>query len=597
MKHTNFRHAIIALPILSLALTACVPRTYPLAIESPTRLDDRPLCGLTVPDEDHPWRRVWCTDHAPSGVSDLIRDGDWLWVATPVDIVRLNLRTLDCTRFSHTVGDPEVELRDTHNLLPDPDGRLWATTGSNLVRFDGQNWQAFPIDRAATVLAFDEKGNIWTRVSLYRSGIGWLRYPGREPPDDGPWDGEVFKSLDEYGSDQEHGRWIARSGSFSSPEEHRLLAAWREQLASLSPPEGIAPWEVNQPIAAEGNDRLWVLARSPSDNPRHYDVLLSFDGRNWRMLPWPYGSARLVADETRGGVWAGTNEGLVFSDGRSIQKYPILPGDAVPVGPVVYDLVTGGSGRLWASTEQGLLLYDEASDVWQATQVADGRPLISADDQGGLWVVPHDLSGQVSYFDGETWTRHPFPDRWPCHPKSILADVGGGLWLSSFDCALRGFDGEVWDEYDNGSRGDVLARGPDGAVYAAGENGTIRRYDGTTWETLLPADPTRRTLVIGLAVGPRDEVWVAFDGPHGLLVRRDGEWEEALGAAVTALSIDSQGGLWAGHRRALLHYDGQTWERIEREITFRAISALAEYQGRIWVGGEHGLNVYDPTEE
>ena len=120
----------------------------------------------------------------------------------------------------------------------------------------------------------------------------------------------------------------------------------------------------------------------------------------------------------------------------------------------------------------------------------------------------------------------------------ILADVGGGLWLSSYHCALRGFNGEVWDEYDSGSRGDLLARGPGGTVYAAGRGGAIRRYDGTARETLLPAEPSRGALVTDLAVGPKGEVWVAFDGPPGLLVHRDGEWEEPLesvDAAITAL--------------------------------------------------------------
>jgi len=185
-----------------------------------------------MPEEDSPWRQVWRADYEAGGVRDLIRDGDWLWVATPADVVRLDLRTLDCMRFSHTTGDPKVELSNVRNLLLDPDGRLWAATGTDLARFDGQRWQAFPIEGYGVYnIAFDDSGNLWADVSLGR-GIGALRYSGHEPPEDGPWEGEhVHRRPDENDCDQ----WFSRGGEFHSPEECRLLADWRERLASLTP--------------------------------------------------------------------------------------------------------------------------------------------------------------------------------------------------------------------------------------------------------------------------------------------------------------------------------------------------------------------------
>lgn len=591
MRYTNLKHAVLVLAILSLALTTCTPRTYPTLIaDSPTRLDDRPLCGLTLPEEDTPWHQVWRTDYTVGNVRDLLRDGDWLWVATPVNVVRLDLRTLDCTRFG---------LNSICRLLLDPDGQLWAAAGASLVRFDGQRWQAFPTKGTGSNvynLAFDTAGNLWAEISLAR-GMGAFRYSGHEPPETGPWEGEKTLPPREYDCDQ----WFSRGGKFHSPEECRLLADWRERLASLAPPEGIAPWNENQPIAAETSDRLWMLAQYLPSAPRHYNALLNFDGRNWQVFPWPYGSAHLVADEARGGVWAGTGEGLIFSDGQSTQKYLLLPSDAVPVGPTVYDLVVDGSGRLWTSTDGGLLLYNETSDTWQPSEIGEWV-FISADYQGGLWAASPYSGGDISRFDGNIWSHYPFPKDWPCFPVvDILADAGGGLWLSSPHCALRGFNGEVWDEYDSDSRGDLLARGLGGTVYAAGWGGAIKRYDGKTWETLLPADPSRRARVIDLAVGPEDEIWVAFDAPPNLIVYRDGNWEnvlELVDETIAALLIGSQGDVWVGYSQGLLHYDGETWERIERETPFSAINALAEdQQGRIWVGGQNGLSVYDPRGE
>ena len=85
------------------------------------------------------------------------------------------------------------------------------------------------------------------------------------------------------------------------------------------------------------------------------------------------------------------------------------------------------------------------------------------------------------------------------------------------------------------------------------------------------------------------------------IVYRGGEWEEfpeLAGERITALLVDSQGDVWGGYSQGLLHYDGRTWELVERETPFNAIETLAkDRQGRIWVGDQDGLYVYDPTKE
>ena len=236
-------------------------------------------------------------------------------------------------------------------------------------------------------------------------------------------------------------------------------------------------------------------------------------------------------------------------------------------------------------------------DTWQSGEIGV-RVFISADYQGGLWAAS---SHYVGHFDGNTWSHYSFRQSWPCSPAvDILADVGGGLWLSSYHCTLMGFNGEVWDEYDNGSRGDLLTRGPGGAVYAA-QGSDIKRYDGTTWNRLPSIKVPHFTRVTAITVGPEGEVWVTLSASPNLILYRGNEWEmfpELVGKEITALLVDSQGDLWAGYSGGLLHYDGETWERIEREIPLSAINALAEdRQGRIWVGGRDGLSVYDPTKE
>ena len=68
---------------------------------------------------------------------------------------------------------------------------------------------------------------------------------------------------------------------FHSPQECRLLADWYERLASLEPPEGIAPWGWYHPIAAESSDSLWMLgSRLPGEQTCPRSVFLA----SWRVL-------------------------------------------------------------------------------------------------------------------------------------------------------------------------------------------------------------------------------------------------------------------------------------------------------------------------
>jgi len=576
--------------------------TLPL-LYSPEWPASQPLCGLELP-ESTSWRQVWRTDYEAGGIRDMVRDGDWLWLATPSDVVRLNLDTHECTRFSQTDGDPELPLSDVHALLLDPEGRVWAVGSHGLARYNGQQWQVIPTAVRGVSLALDRVGNLWVMGWVEGSTSPYivpLRYLGHEPPEDGLWEAEKDWTLLPGTGGCEP--WAAVSNQrpeprFGSPEECRLLAAWRDRLASLTLPEGVV-MEDTSLIAAETSDRLWVLTRRWPDRFRSLYVLLAFDGEGWNVLPWPYGyTCCLVADETRGGVWVGTGEGLVFSDGRGFRKFMFAPGDLLPLGPGVPDLVVDGGGRLWAATEWELLRYDEASDAWQPTEIGEAV-FLSPDDRGGLWVVPPYRQPWFSHFDGERWSHYTFPAGWPCMPTDILADVGGGLWLSSIDCALRGFDGATWDEYDAGPLGGgELIRGVGRDIYLATWDGVIRHYDGATWETLPPADPSRDAQILALVVNQKGEVWAAFSAQPFLLVYRDGQWMEIAGLSdepVTALLLDARGDLWAGTGWGLLHYDGRTWERIVSTLPRTYITVLAEdRQGRMWVGGQYGLSVYDP---
>jgi hypothetical protein len=610
-KRMGLERALVALAILSAALTACrgptpaTPSPFapgpPILTPAgtlPDHLDDRPLCGLVLSETRSPWRPYWRSFYGQGGVSALLREGDWLWVGTPQGLARLDLESLDCTLLERTGTDPDVSLAGVHALVRDPEGCLWAASNGGVARYcagasgDGRGWQPMPIDLFVSQLAFDADGNLWV-FSIGRFGWSAYRYAGHEPPADGEWEGESVP----YGSvpkdDCDH--WFSKSydDRFQSPAECRALAAWRQRLDVQALPAGLQLLETRYPLAVSG-EGVWLFAQEY--RPGLLALLHLTDKDKWSVMSWPFAySALMVADETRAGVWTGSPDGLILSDGRTVQRMLLSPADLAPTGPAVFDMARDRAGRLWAATEQGLFRLDEGVERWWPTEIGE-NVLIAPDDQGGLWAVSRFGGGQVSHFDGERWQHQS--GLWQCSPRDIAADVGGGLWMTAPGCDLLGFDGQQWAPYGGGFdvQGALLGRGPGGELYAALRDDRIQRYDGTTWEILPAPEEHRYALVEALAVDRRGGLWLGFPTSPYLRYFDGSRWHEFTGSVtlpVFALFIDSRGWVWVGGEGALLRYDGEGWESIP---TGDLIVALGEdRQGRIWAGGPGGLYIYDPA--
>jgi hypothetical protein len=637
MKHTNLKHVFVVLVIFCQAVTACKgagratpslvdtnPIITSIAIkESPAHLQDYHLCGLSVPDNNSPWRPYWQYADVTSRVSALLKDGAWLWVGTHQGLVRLDLGTLDCTIFEYA-GD-SLSLADVNSLALDPEGCLWANGPGGTARYcdeasgEGAGWQALPLVYPVYGLGFDAQGDLWTYYSSGRSGMRPLRYEGHEPPAQGEWQRELV-DFPTIASPDDCDDWSSASFApyakwFQSPQECRTLMTWLRRLDSLDLPPGLAHLDFNSSIATDGKSG-WLFARRTHPTPQHPEqyVLLRWSegqpgGADWLITPWPLAPPRygtvIVADAARSGVWIGTSDGLIFSDGQTLQHMHLTAGSLVPVGPPVEDVVLDRAGRSWAATTEGLLRFDAEGDRWGPTEIYHAV-LIAPDDWGGLWAVSRANEGYISHFDpsgGEDsdgrWQHHS--DTWSCFLDSIAADVGGGLWLARRECGLLGFDGRQVIPYYAGfdAANSLLTRRPDGGLYAASPDGNrVQVYDGATWETLFQAEQPGWSVTTALEVDPQGGLWVGYLQPPYLRYLNQGrqdEFSEAVGGPVQALLVDSQGDLWVGLEGALLRYDGKGWERIPVE---KYISVLAQGpQGRLWVGDWEGFYAYDPTKE
>ncbi len=439
-----------------------------------------------------------------------------------------------------------------------------------------------------------------------------FRYAGHVPPAEGEWAGERA-DLGQEPAD-ECARWFSKSygysnqGAFSSPEECRALQVAQTRLARVGLPRGLAPFPYSTPMAVDAAG-VWFLAqrtRAVDGLTGHYALLHLTPDRRWTIVDWPFRGAEpwvLFDDPARGGLWVGGPDGLIFSDGQTVQRMPLIPAEQVPLGPPVVDLRRDRAGRLWAGTEGGLLRFDPAAGDWMPTEVLH-PVMLAPDDAGGLWAVGLSPDSPVSHFDGGRWVHHPKPPAWSCWPRDVAADVGGGLWLTSPACELQGFDGQNWAPYPvNGElqagvdfRGALLARAPDGALYLGAQD-QILRYVAGEWQA-LPAPDSSDVMPLGVSALVADEqggMWVGSWSAPYLRYFDGARWHDfgdAVDVPVHRLMLDDAGRLWVGAEGGLMGYDGTTWQRVE---SGDMLVALAQGpKGRIWASGPRGLYVYTP---
>jgi signal transduction histidine kinase/ligand-binding sensor domain-containing protein len=138
----------------------------------------------------------------------------------------------------------------------------------------------------------------------------------------------------------------------------------------------------------------------------------------------------------------------------------------------------------------------------------------------------------------------------------------------------------------------AIAQAADGYLWIGTERGLVR-FDGLEFvlEEGSRGEGAPLGQVLGLAAGPRGELWVRLRGAH-LLVRRDGGFEDAvatLGAedAFTSMSAARDGGiLLAGFVSGLVRGSGEGFETLAPGVALRTpVTALAEADdGRVWLG-------------
>ncbi len=310
-------------------------------------------------------------------------------------------------------------------------------------------------------------------------------------------------------------------------------------------------------------------------------LLAARDGSLWIAT----GKAFLVRTTGQDAIsqWKTGTAGLVrYADGtaRRFTTADGLPSDRV------WALAQDDKGVIWIGTEEGLARWDGA----RFTRVGESRPWILAllpAAGGDLWVATE--SGLMIARDGQfqqTIIRKPV--------MALAPSPGGGIWMARTRSLLRYRDGQT-TEIPVQRPVFALKTDRQGNVWVGSEVGLFRIDDRT--DTLVPMDPERWVLALledregSLWTGSRLGAIAQLKAPE---VRNLGAPEGLGGAMAFAALAAHDGSVWTSVIGGMARFaEGRfTTFRTGPDFSARTPLSLAEGRdGSIWIASlDDGLH-------
>lgn len=178
---------------------------------------------------------------------------------------------------------------------------------------------------------------------------------------------------------------------------------------------------------------------------------------------------------------------------------------------------------------------------------------VDAAGPNDVWAVGS--QGKILHYDGMRWSFYQLEvtdldlygleitsgsSGWAVGADGLVLSYHNGQWYNSLHLTGSDLYGVAFD---------------DGRGFAVGDNGSLFRYDGATWEDVsLP----------GVTADLRD---VAF-APGG--------------------------GAWAvGDVGTILHYDGNSWAKVDNVPTAERLNAVAVRENAVYAAGDNGVILCD----
>ncbi len=305
----------------------------------------------------------------------------------------------------------------------------------------------------------------------------------------------------------------------------------------------------------------------------------------------PTNSIRALAQDVDGFLWLGTEAGLVRFDGVEFRTFdrnsePKL--NATDVSALFLD----NAGRLWIGTDDGAVLRRRGGVFEEFGQIRlSGSISAFHQDAGGtIWVAGGDSVGRVA---DDALVLMP---RVNAVVSAIYQDANGGLALGTNGPLARVENDTV--KLDPAGPEDVQAalREKDGTLWQGLPTG-LRRTGGPRPARLFTtADGLPSPNVTALTLDSRGGLWIGTTGGVARLIgdrlvartASAGRDLETEGMVVSALLQDREGSVWVATRNGGLHqFRDVPFEAITRRhglATDDVLSVFEDHAANLWVG-------------
>ena len=253
-----------------------------------------------------------------------------------------------------------------------------------------------------------------------------------------------------------------------------------------------------------------------------------------------------VVQDADGYLWIGTNSGVCRFDGV---RFVSFNGSAASENLRMLCLEFDRQGRLWAGTEQGVMLLEDGEwqrkfpevpgPVWCMTHAPDAA--IWFGTNGGVWRCEGVSAVQV-----EQGLQNP-------EIRSVLADADGSVWIVAREEVCRWRDGETSTvNFHTSGMGDrqfrKITKDLEGRPIVCGDGFLLRR-EGASWVNLNVGIPFPDLIYMDCLSARDGSLWVAVRN-RGVFRLFDGVWTQIDGASglshddVRSLAEDREGNLW-----------------------------------------------------
>jgi ligand-binding sensor domain-containing protein/signal transduction histidine kinase len=341
-----------------------------------------------------------------------------------------------------------------------------------------------------------------------------------------------------------------------------------------------------------------------------------------------------LAQDGRGLIWIGTQNGLIRYDGYRFRMFKHRAADPFSLaGDYIRSLLVAKDGRIWIGTlSDGISVFDPASERFEhfrhdekvAHSLAGGIIWALADDgRGGVWVATDQgldhLPAGASRF--EHFKQGPEPHSLLDDKiRSLWYDRAGRLWVGSSSGLQRlASDGKSFETVLKGRDVLTLFQAQDGKLWLGTREHGAAWLDAAQQVHWLPLAQLSHPMILGIAQvpgAPADQIWLAsFGGGIMVLAASDGRLLQTLrhdplvpGSlahdTIKPLLLDRAGGLWLGTWGAGLqrmsannHLVRTLRQGTKREIRLshrdvRSILELAD--GRLLIGIKgNGIDIFD----